>query len=84
MNFKLLIKVTEFNRISISATNAISGCNFKIEKRKLPTFSGNISEYAMFKSDFKHIVHTKYSKKSRYPFESLLGGQARTADAMVS
>ena len=28
-----------------------------------PIFGGNIREYAMFRSDFKHIVHSKYSKR---------------------
>ena len=51
------------NANSISALNAISECSFKVEKPKLPKFSGNIREYAMFKSDFKHIVHSKYSKR---------------------
>ena len=56
-----MINVNE-NATSISASNAISECSFKIEKPKLPKFGGNIREYAMFKSDFKHIVHSKYSK----------------------
>ena len=61
-NENILINVNE-NANSISALNAISECSFKVEKPKLPKFSGNIREYAMFKSDFKHIVHSKYSKR---------------------
>ena len=61
-NENILINVNE-NANTISALNAISECSFKVEKPKLPKFSGNIMEYAMFKSDFKHIVHSKYSKR---------------------
>ena len=61
-NDNILINVNE-NANSISALNAFSECSFKVEKPKLPKFSGNIREYAMFKSDFKHIVHSKYSKR---------------------
>ena len=61
-NESILINVNE-NADSISASNAMSECSFKIEKPKLPKFGGNIREYAMFKSDFKHIVHSNYSKK---------------------
>ena len=79
-NESILINVNE-NANSISASNAISECSFKIEKPKLPKFGGNVRDYAMFKSDFKHIVHSKYSKKRcDNPFENLLSGQATTAD----
>ena len=46
-NENILINVNE-NANSISALNAISECSFKVEKPKLPRFSGNIREYAMF------------------------------------
>ena len=59
---RILINVNE-NSNSISASNAIAECSFKIENPKLPKFGANIREYAMFKSDFKHIVHSKYSKR---------------------
>ena len=61
-NENILINVNE-NSNSISALNAISECSFKVEKPKLLKFSGNIREYAMLKSDFKHIVHSKYSER---------------------
>ena len=61
-NESILINVNE-NANSISASDAISECSFKVEKHKLPKFSGNIREYAIFKSGFRHIVHSKYSKR---------------------
>ena len=57
-----MINVNE-NANSISALNAISEGSFKVEKPKLPKFSENIREYAIFKSDFKHIVHSNYSQR---------------------
>ena len=45
-NESILINVNE-NANSISASNAISECSFKIEKHKLPKFGGNIREYAV-------------------------------------
>ena len=60
-NESTLINAKE-NANSISVSNAISECSFKIEKPKVSKFSGNIKQYTMFKSDFIHIVHSKYSK----------------------
>ena len=37
-------------------------CTFKLEKPKLPVFAGNVLDYAIFRSDFKHAVEAKYSK----------------------
>ena len=61
-NESILINVNE-NVNSISTSNAISECSFKIGKPKFPKFGGNIREYAIFESDFKHIVPSKYSKR---------------------
>ena len=38
-------------------------CTFKLEKPKLPVFAGNVRDYAIFRSDFKHAIEAKYSKK---------------------
>lgn len=38
-------------------------CNFKLEKPKLPKFTGDVREYAIFRSDWKHIVDTRYAKR---------------------
>ena len=37
--------------------------NFKLEKPKLPKFTGDVREYAIFRSDWKHIVDTRYAKR---------------------
>ena len=38
-------------------------CNFKLEKPKLPKFTGDVREYAILRSDWKHIVDTRYAKR---------------------
>lgn len=45
----------------MQATNATGeqlSYNFKLEKPKLPKFTGDVREYAIFRSDWKHIVDT--------------------------
>ena len=37
-------------------------CGFKVEKAKMPSFSGDVREYAVFRSDFKHAVKVRYRK----------------------
>ena len=37
-------------------------CGFKMEKPKMPKFSGDVREYAIFRADFKHAIETRYSK----------------------
>ena len=34
-----------------------------MEKPKLPKFSGDVREYAIFRADFKHAIETRYSKR---------------------
>lgn len=38
-------------------------CTFKLEKPKLPVFAGNVRDYAIFRSDFKHPIEAKYTKR---------------------
>ena len=38
-------------------------CGFKMEKPKMPKFSGDVREYAIFRADFKHAIETRYSKR---------------------
>ncbi|CAB3983142.1 Hypothetical predicted protein [Paramuricea clavata] len=38
-------------------------CAFKIEKPKLSRLNGDVRDYAIFKSDFKHIIGTKYNNR---------------------
>ena len=40
-----------------------AACGFKLEKPKLPVFAGNVRDYAIFRSDFKHAIEAKYSKR---------------------
>ncbi|XP_070548333.1 uncharacterized protein [Ptychodera flava] len=44
-------------------TDSSLSCSFKMEKPKLPKFSGDVREYFTFKADFKHMVNTRYSKR---------------------
>ena len=43
-------------------------CNFKMEKPKMPKFSGDVREYAIFRSDFKHAIEARYSKRDAITF----------------
>ena len=43
-------------------------CGFKMEKPKMPKFAGDVREYAIFRSDFKHTIESKYSKRDAVTF----------------
>ena len=36
---------------------------FKVEKPKMPKYSGDVREYFIFRSDFRHLVDSRYSKR---------------------
>ena len=36
---------------------------FKMEKPKMPRFAGDVRDYAIFRSDFKHAVYSRYSMR---------------------
>ena len=38
-------------------------CSFKMEKPKLPRFSGDVREYSIFRDDFKDAIEARYSKR---------------------
>ena len=40
-----------------------TSCGFKMEKPKMPRFAGDVRDYAIFRSDFKHAVDGRYSKR---------------------
>ncbi len=40
-----------------------NSCGFQMEKPKLPKFTGDVREYAIFKADFKHAIESRYSKR---------------------
>ena len=44
-------------------TNQESACNFKLERPKMTKFAGDVREYAIFRSDFKHAIESKYNKR---------------------
>ena len=43
-------------------------CSFKMEKPKILKFSGDVREYAIFRSDFKHAIDARYSKRDAITF----------------
>ena len=43
-------------------------CSFKMEKPKMPKFSGDVREYAIFRSDFKHAIEARYTKRDAITF----------------
>ena len=36
---------------------------FRMEKAKMPKFSGDVREFAIFKADFKHLLEAQYNKR---------------------
>ena len=40
-----------------------SPCDFQMEKQKLPKFSGDVREYAIFRSDFEHAIESTHAKR---------------------
>ena len=52
-----------------SGDNDNSGaCGFKMEKPKMPKFTGDVREYAIFRADFKHAIESRYSKRDSITF----------------
>jgi hypothetical protein len=48
------------------ASTSASGtatCGFKMEKPKMPRFSGDVRDYVIFRADFKHAVDLRFSKR---------------------
>lgn len=43
-------------------------CGFKMEKPKMPKFSGDVREYTIFKANFKHAIESKYSTRDAITF----------------
>ena len=43
-------------------------CSFKMEKPKMPKFSGDVREYAIFRADFKYAIGSRYSKRDAMTF----------------
>ena len=55
--------ITEQNTPPVNANENSTQSSFPIEKPKLPKFSGDVREFAIFKADFKHLVEARYSKR---------------------
>lgn len=51
------------NKETTSDKGQAGACTFKLEKPKLPVFAGNVRDYAIFRSDFKHAIEAKYTKR---------------------
>ena len=47
----------------VGAVLNTNSCGFRMEKPKLPKFTGDVREYAIFKADFKHAIESRYSKR---------------------
>ena len=45
-----------------------AACGFKMEKPKMPKFTGDVREYAIFRADFKHAIESRYSKRDSITF----------------
>jgi len=57
--------VNEVNKRSSEGVKVVQKetCSFKMEKPKMPKFYGDVREYAIFRSDFKHAIEARYSKR---------------------
>lgn len=49
-------------------SNAGYACAFKIEKPKMPKFYGDIREYTTFRSDFRHVIGSRYNDRDAITF----------------
>ena len=56
------VDTSENNEATVSHVNR-SQSLFRIEKPKMPIFAGGVREYGTFKSDFKHLIESRYSKR---------------------
>ncbi|CAB4038607.1 PREDICTED: uncharacterized protein LOC107337338 [Paramuricea clavata] len=51
------------NAESPTSNKEVKSCAFKVEKPKLPKFSGDVRDYVIFRGDFKHVVESQYSDR---------------------
>ncbi|CAB4021210.1 Hypothetical predicted protein, partial [Paramuricea clavata] len=73
----LLDAETAGDEIAWFTSNAMRGSTMKLERMKLPQFSGNIRDYPRFRSDFeKQILPELESGKVAYVLKSCLEGEA--------
>ena len=55
--------ITEQNTPPVNANGNNTQSSFRMEKPKMPKFSGDVRQFAIFKADFKHLVEARYSKR---------------------
>ncbi|XP_041467150.1 uncharacterized protein LOC121417494 [Lytechinus variegatus] len=49
--------------VTTSKSEEVSSCKVQVERPKLPRFTGDVRDYMTFKSDFKHLIESRYSKR---------------------
>ena len=54
--------ITEQNTPPVNANGNNTQSAFRMEKSKMPKFSGDIREFTILKADFKQLVEARYSK----------------------
>lgn len=54
---------SEVNQASPPTSHVRQVSSFQLERPKLPTFSGDVREYGIFNSDFKHLVESRYGNR---------------------
>ena len=54
--------ITEQNTPPVNTNGNNTQSAFRMEKPKMPKFSGDIREFAIFNADFKQLVEARYSK----------------------
>lgn len=59
-NTESVVQTTGTPFVVNTAKSDYAACPFKLEKPKLPIFSGNVRDYAIFRSDIKHMIEANY------------------------
>lgn len=59
-NIESVVQTTGTPFVVNTAKSDYAACTFKLEKPKLPIFSGNVRDYAIFRSDIKHMIEANY------------------------
>jgi hypothetical protein len=58
-----VVQQMDNNAASATSNKEVKSCAFKVEKPKLPKFSGDLRGYVIFRADFKHVVESQYSDR---------------------
>lgn len=59
-NTESVVQTTGTPFVVNTAKSDYAAFTFKLEKPKLPIFSGNVRDYAIFRSDIKHMIEANY------------------------